>query len=83
MKRLIRNGKGIPDTEGKLLFPQNMTESVRNLHEQKSVSEIVARILVKGTPVLYKGDGLRLTINVCYSWEMALSVGIDVSFDNM
>lgn len=33
--------------------------------------------------VLYKGDSLRLTIFVCYSWEMVLSVGLDVSFVNM
>jgi hypothetical protein len=32
---------------------------------------------------LYNGDGLRLTVCVCYSWEMALNIGRDVSFDNM
>jgi hypothetical protein len=28
-------------------------------------------------------DGLRLTIFACHSWEMALSAGLDASFDNM
>jgi hypothetical protein len=33
--------------------------------------------------ILNKGDDLRLSICACYSWEMALNVGLDVSFDNM
>jgi hypothetical protein len=33
--------------------------------------------------VLYKGDGLRLTISACYLWKMELNAGLDVSFDNM
>jgi hypothetical protein len=31
---------------------------------------------------LYKGDGLKLIIYVCYSWEMALNTGLNLSFDN-
>jgi hypothetical protein len=30
--------------------------------------------------IFYKGDGLRLTISVCYSWEMGLNIGLDASF---
>jgi hypothetical protein len=33
--------------------------------------------------ILYKRDGLRFTTCACYSWEMALNVGLDVPFDNM
>jgi hypothetical protein len=33
--------------------------------------------------ILYKGDDIRLSTWACYSWEMALNVGLDVSFDNM
>jgi hypothetical protein len=33
--------------------------------------------------ILYKADCLRLNICACYSWEMALNVGLEVSFDNM
>jgi hypothetical protein len=32
--------------------------------------------------VLYKGDGLRLTTCACYSWEMDLNVGPNVSLHN-
>jgi hypothetical protein len=32
---------------------------------------------------LYKGDALQSTIYVCYPWEMALNVGLGVSFDDM
>jgi hypothetical protein len=32
---------------------------------------------------LCKGNGVRLNICVCYSWEMELNVGLDVSFDKM
>jgi hypothetical protein len=31
----------------------------------------------------HKGDSLRLTLCVYHSWEITLSVGLDVSFDNM
>jgi hypothetical protein len=30
-----------------------------------------------------KGDELWLIICACYSWEMALNIGLDVSLDNM
>jgi hypothetical protein len=30
--------------------------------------------------MLYEGDGIQLVICACYSWEMALTVGLDVSF---
>jgi hypothetical protein len=33
--------------------------------------------------VLYKGDGLELTIYANYSWEIELNIGLDVSFGNM
>jgi hypothetical protein len=33
--------------------------------------------------VLYKGDGLQLGICVCYSSEIALNFGLDVSVNNM
>jgi hypothetical protein len=33
--------------------------------------------------MLYKGDGLRMSICACYSLEMALNIDLDVSFDNM
>jgi hypothetical protein len=33
--------------------------------------------------ILYKGGGLRLIIYACYSWEMALNFGLDVSSDNI
>jgi hypothetical protein len=33
--------------------------------------------------VLYKADGLRLTICACYSWQMTLNVSFDASFGNM
>jgi hypothetical protein len=33
--------------------------------------------------ILYKGDGLRLIILACYSWERVLNFGLDVSFDNV
>jgi hypothetical protein len=32
--------------------------------------------------ILYKRDDLRLNICACYSWEIALDVGLDASFDN-
>jgi hypothetical protein len=32
---------------------------------------------------LYKGRCLKLTICVCYSWEMALVEGLDMSFDDV
>jgi hypothetical protein len=32
---------------------------------------------------LYNGDGLQLTTFVCYSWEMALNVDLDVSFNSV
>jgi hypothetical protein len=31
----------------------------------------------------YKGDSSRCTICACYSWEVALNVGLDVSFSNV
>jgi hypothetical protein len=33
--------------------------------------------------LLWNTDGLRLTVCVCYWWEMALNVAKDVLFDNM
>jgi hypothetical protein len=33
--------------------------------------------------LLYKGNRLRLTACLCYSWEMALNVGHNISFDSM
>jgi hypothetical protein len=33
--------------------------------------------------MLCKGDGLQINIFALYSWEMALNVGLDVSFGNM
>jgi hypothetical protein len=30
-----------------------------------------------------KEDGVRLNVYACYSWETALNVGLDVSFDSM
>jgi hypothetical protein len=33
--------------------------------------------------IMSKGDCLRLTLCACYSWEMAIQVGLDASFDNM
>jgi hypothetical protein len=33
--------------------------------------------------ILYNGDCLLFIICVCYSWEMALNVGLDASLDNM
>jgi hypothetical protein len=32
--------------------------------------------------ILYKGDCLRLSICVCYSWETALYVDPDILFSN-
>jgi hypothetical protein len=32
---------------------------------------------------VHKGDGSRLCICVCYSWEMALNVDVDAPFGNM
>jgi hypothetical protein len=60
-----------------------MAENIINIHEQKLVSEIAVQIIFKGTLVVYKGEGLRLIISVCCSWEMAVNVGINVSFHNM
>jgi hypothetical protein len=31
--------------------------------------------------ILYRGDYLRLIIYACYSWDMALHVGVGVSFE--
>jgi hypothetical protein len=33
--------------------------------------------------ILYKGGSLQLTIYACYSWEIALNIGPDASFNNM
>jgi hypothetical protein len=33
--------------------------------------------------ILYEGSGSRLTICRCYSWEIALNVGLDVSFKDL
>jgi hypothetical protein len=33
--------------------------------------------------VISQGNNLGTTIYTCYSWEMALNFGLDVSFDNM
>jgi hypothetical protein len=33
--------------------------------------------------ILYKAGCLQLIISACYSWEMALNVALDVSFDNI
>jgi hypothetical protein len=33
--------------------------------------------------ILYEEYGLRVNIFTCYSWEIALSIGLDLSFDNM
>jgi hypothetical protein len=33
--------------------------------------------------ILYKGGGSRLNIFVCYLWEMAIKVALDVSFDSI
>jgi predicted secreted protein len=33
--------------------------------------------------MLYNGGSLRLATTAGYSWEMALNVGLNVSFDNM
>jgi hypothetical protein len=34
--------------------------------------------------VLRTGDGLKFTVcALCYTWEMALHAGLDISFDNM
>jgi hypothetical protein len=33
--------------------------------------------------ILYKGEGVQWAICACYSWKMALNVGLTVSFDNM
>jgi hypothetical protein len=33
--------------------------------------------------VMNNGDDLRLNIYVCYTWDMALNVGLDVSFDKI
>jgi hypothetical protein len=32
---------------------------------------------------IYKGDGLGLIICACYSWEIELDFGLDLSFGNM
>jgi hypothetical protein len=32
--------------------------------------------------MLYKDDELRFTVYSCYSWEMALKMDLDVSFNN-
>jgi hypothetical protein len=32
--------------------------------------------------MLHKGHGLRLPICACYSWQIELNIGLDVSFDN-
>jgi hypothetical protein len=32
--------------------------------------------------ILYKLDGLQLIICACYSWDKALSAGVDLSFGN-
>jgi hypothetical protein len=32
---------------------------------------------------LYKGDRLQLTVCVCYSWETALDIDLNMSFNNM
>jgi hypothetical protein len=33
--------------------------------------------------ILSKGDSLKLTLCVCYSWEVALKVDLEASFDNI
>jgi hypothetical protein len=33
--------------------------------------------------ILYKGNGLQLTVCACYLWEMTLNVGLDALFDNI
>jgi hypothetical protein len=33
--------------------------------------------------MLYEADGVRLAVCACYSWEMALNMGLDASFDKM
>jgi hypothetical protein len=33
--------------------------------------------------VSYKGGCLQLIVFACYSWELALNVNSDVSFDNL
>jgi hypothetical protein len=33
--------------------------------------------------MLYKGVSLRLIICVCYRWEIALHIGLEVTFDNI
>jgi hypothetical protein len=43
------------------------------------LSEYVKGKSVCSSRVLYEGDDLRLADCVCYTWEMALNVGIDVS----
>jgi hypothetical protein len=33
--------------------------------------------------ILYKGDGLGLSVCACYSWEKALNFGLVASFYNL
>jgi hypothetical protein len=33
--------------------------------------------------MLYEGDGLGLNICECYSWEVTLIIGLDVSFSSI
>jgi hypothetical protein len=33
--------------------------------------------------MLHKGDGVQFNISACCSWEIALNVGLDSSFDSM
>jgi hypothetical protein len=33
--------------------------------------------------ILYKGDTLELIIYACYLWEIALNVGLDLTFHNI
>jgi hypothetical protein len=46
-----------------------------------SIDSLLMWICVKYS-ILYKGDYLGFTICACYSWEMALNVRLDASFDN-
>jgi hypothetical protein len=48
------------------------------------VSTVINLMWITGSEVFYiKGNDLRLTAYECCSWEMALFIGFDLSYDNL
>jgi hypothetical protein len=49
---------------------------------QEGLSSVSKCGYVKCSTLLYEQDGLRLSMCVSYSWEMALNVGFDTAFSD-